>query len=621
MKWNFSCWCLLYGMIFLSAMANAHEGHDDSGFAPQYVTVSGTIEAIQADDFKGQKSSRQIFLIDDQTGARYELHFKGSAPYGFTKRQKAKIRGKQFSPSDIMVNEKEAQFAAANGSTTTSGSTGGVAAAAVSGDRKTLVLITDSNDNVAKCSATQVNDLFFNNPSNSINYMYRDASNASMSFSGVTYEHIKINVNSAGACDYSTWGNLALQAAGQMGIGTSGFNNIVYILPTGSACGWAGMGMLGSGTAWIKGEYCNMPDVSAHELGHNIGMHHARANGAEYGDVSDIMGYGGYGLRMLNAAHMDLMGWLPSSRTVVAGVGTYEITALESDPAAVSLPMVIKVANPTNGGYFYLSFRQRMGYDSNLNANYVDKLNIHTATGGYSDFLAALTDGGVYTDPASGMSVSVNSHTATSINFTVSGKCVANAPSLSITPSMQGATLGQTRSYTVTLTNRDGGFCNSSSFNMAGMMPTELSATVTPASLTLAPGASGSVRVDVTSSTAAASATYSFSVASSDPSGQALHAGSVSGQYVIDGIAPSVPLGLRNSTSKGRSVQLAWSAATDNVAVVAYDVMRNGVMLSSSTSSNSFSDSPGRGTFTYQVRARDAAGNSSAWSASITVKK
>ena len=85
-----------------------------------------------------------------------------------------------------------------------------------------------------------------------------------------------------------------------------------------------------------------------------------------------------------------------------------------------------------------------------------------------------------------------------------------------------------------------------------------------------------------------------------------------------DTAAPSVPTGLTASVQKGRKVVLSWNASTDNVGVVGYDVYRNGTRIAGPTGT-SYSDRPGRGTFTYQVRARDAAGNVSGPSASITV--
>ncbi|MFT7868659.1 MULTISPECIES: discoidin domain-containing protein [Amycolatopsis] len=85
--------------------------------------------------------------------------------------------------------------------------------------------------------------------------------------------------------------------------------------------------------------------------------------------------------------------------------------------------------------------------------------------------------------------------------------------------------------------------------------------------------------------------------------------------------APSTPAGLTAGTATATSVPLTWGAATDNVGVTGYDVLRNGTAVATSVTT-SYTDTglaPDT-SYTYTVRARDAAGNVSAASAPITVK-
>lgn len=88
-----------------------------------------------------------------------------------------------------------------------------------------------------------------------------------------------------------------------------------------------------------------------------------------------------------------------------------------------------------------------------------------------------------------------------------------------------------------------------------------------------------------------------------------------------DTTAPSVPTGV-TATASGTSVQVAWTASTDNIAVSGYDVRRDGAVVGSVAGSvRSFTDSglqAGR-TYSYTVVAKDAAGNSSAASAAASV--
>ena len=72
-------------------------------------------------------------------------------------------------------------------------------------------------------------------------------------------------------------------------------------------------------------------------------------------------------------------------------------------------------------------------------------------------------------------------------------------------------------------------------------------------------------------------------------------------------------------TLSGFTVRLTWTASTDNVGVVGYTVYRGGVAIGTSTTP-AYTDStaPLGRTSTYTVRARDAAGNLSAASASVS---
>ncbi|MGI5269784.1 carbohydrate-binding protein [Nonomuraea sp. CA-218870] len=85
--------------------------------------------------------------------------------------------------------------------------------------------------------------------------------------------------------------------------------------------------------------------------------------------------------------------------------------------------------------------------------------------------------------------------------------------------------------------------------------------------------------------------------------------------------APSVPGDLRSTGVTSSSVSLAWNAATDNVGVTGYQVYRGGALVTT-VSGTSYTDT-GRAAdtgYTYTVRARDAAGNLSGHSASVTAR-
>lgn len=88
-----------------------------------------------------------------------------------------------------------------------------------------------------------------------------------------------------------------------------------------------------------------------------------------------------------------------------------------------------------------------------------------------------------------------------------------------------------------------------------------------------------------------------------------------------DTTPPSVPQGLTATALGPNSVRLSWQASTDNVGVAGYELERNGALLPGLIANREFTDTglSASTAYTYRVRASDAAGNRSAWSAAATV--
>lgn len=88
----------------------------------------------------------------------------------------------------------------------------------------------------------------------------------------------------------------------------------------------------------------------------------------------------------------------------------------------------------------------------------------------------------------------------------------------------------------------------------------------------------------------------------------------------LDTTPPSVPSGLGATSIGASSFILSWTASTDNVGVTGYEVSRGGTSLGvfagTSVNVSGLASSTG---YQMTVRAQDAAGNWSPWSASLTV--
>jgi hypothetical protein len=82
--------------------------------------------------------------------------------------------------------------------------------------------------------------------------------------------------------------------------------------------------------------------------------------------------------------------------------------------------------------------------------------------------------------------------------------------------------------------------------------------------------------------------------------------------------APSAPGNLAYTQPASGQIRLTWNASTDNVGVTGYDVYANGA-LRTTVNALTYTDSqPDSATVSYYVKARDAAGNSSAASNTVT---
>ena len=85
--------------------------------------------------------------------------------------------------------------------------------------------------------------------------------------------------------------------------------------------------------------------------------------------------------------------------------------------------------------------------------------------------------------------------------------------------------------------------------------------------------------------------------------------------------APTVPTNLAANATSSTTVALTWTASTDDAGVTGYDIRRDGAVIGSSTGT-SYNDSglTGGVLYVYEVRAKDAVPNYSAWSASKSVR-
>ncbi|GAA0555197.1 CARDB domain-containing protein [Paractinoplanes ferrugineus] len=138
------------------------------------------------------------------------------------------------------------------------------------------------------------------------------------------------------------------------------------------------------------------------------------------------------------------------------------------------------------------------------------------------------------------------------------------------------------------------------------------------AGYTFNPASGNSVTVDFTAA-AARFVRLSFTGNTGWPAGQ-LSELEVYGPATGDTSAPSAPGNLAYTQPGSGQIKLTWAASTDNVGVTGYDVYANGVLRTSVGSGVlTYTDSqPDSATVAYYVKAKDAAGNTSAASTTVT---
>jgi len=123
----------------------------------------------------------------------------------------------------------------------------------------------------------------------------------------------------------------------------------------------------------------------------------------------------------------------------------------------------------------------------------------------------------------------------------------------------------------------------------------------------------------------AASTTYSYAVRAVDAAGNVSGASNTAAATTSaitptgDTQAPSAPASLRVGSVTTSAITLAWNAATDNIGVTGYRIARNGVDVATITGT-SYTDGglAASTTYSYAVRAIDAAGNVSVASNAAT---
>ena len=338
--------------------------------AGQPVAVEGRLEVFHADDFQRGASTHEYFLRTDQE--RLALRFPDQGPHHLAA-TRVRITGNREGnvvtvPSSRAPHVQQLGAAGAEADAPV--------AAATSGPRDTLVIMLSFLDSATPVPEQPVMDGEVFTAPTSVAAYYNEISFGQTTLQGAVTDWLPIN-DSSSPCDYSGWGQAARAEAAAAGYVLADYEHIVHYFPKTSACGWSGLGELGDRYTWINGTWeASNPEwnelVIAHEIGHNLTLHHAGAlsctvNGVrvalstnctnqEYGDLFDVMGNG---YDHFNGFHKGHLGWIPASNVLTATSGSHTLAPIES--SCTGCVQILRI--PRGSEYLYVEYRQTLGFD------------------------------------------------------------------------------------------------------------------------------------------------------------------------------------------------------------------------------------------------------------------
>ena len=307
------------------------------------------------------------------------------------------------------------------------------------GEQKIAVILLSFQDQATSYTQAQARDVVFNQ----VDGFWRENSFGQTSATGDVFGPYTIPVSKVG-CDSGAISSAAQAAVAAAGVSLSQYRRWVYVYPK-NGCSWYGLGTIGGNPskAWINGALQRF--TVGHELGHNLGLHHARSlncgvttlaasagtacSVSEYGDTTDTMGNklaGHY-----NAYMKERLGWLGTESSPLISYpefsGAQWIDPYETDGSGVKALKLYKGKSSSGANqYYYVEFRQPVGFDSvfsstsnsnNLTTGVVihqgsttasessHLLNMNPATGTF--YKAALQVGQIFEDIAAGIKLTL----------------------------------------------------------------------------------------------------------------------------------------------------------------------------------------------------------------------
>ena len=253
-------------------------------------------------------------------------------------------------------------------------------AAAPLGDYKTAVLLFNfTNDRSQPWLPSAVEDRFFNE-TGSVNTFFQEQSWNQVTLSGAVYGWYELGISGAG-CNEDAYAAAAEAAATADGVPLGAYESVAYVFPDQADCNWAGLAELPGDQLWLNGDISVR--VASHELGHNMGVHHAASlrctsggvNVAisssctmnEYGDPFSSMGSSS---KRMAGWHLQQLGYTqPANVQTVTTSGTYSVRTTATQSNDVQILKIPRTPAGSPAQYYYVDLRAPNGVFDNFGAN------------------------------------------------------------------------------------------------------------------------------------------------------------------------------------------------------------------------------------------------------------
>jgi len=258
-------------------------------------------------------------------------------------------------------------------------------AAALTPRKVAVLLFSFSGEPAAPWSPDVTRSKVFT-ASSSVNAFYEEESYDGISLTGKlgsngdVFGWFSISGSTAG-CPFNTWDQEADEAAEDAGVDLSGYQHVIHLHPSKSGCGYLGVAEVDGDESDINGNVNSL--VIAHELGHNLGLHHANSltctsgnkrvtisdtcTSTEYGDPFDTMGNIAY--RHNNSLNLDKLGiLLPENVQTVTASGTYPLSSALAPTTEATALRVPRQLSPTGTAlsWYDLEIRETGGVFENV---------------------------------------------------------------------------------------------------------------------------------------------------------------------------------------------------------------------------------------------------------------